>query len=78
MIGAEQYRRDDNQGIAVIQVDLEQVTRTATEHDLLAVGHKRETEDDVNEMQPAVRVRVNADTVAGSAALMVRRIQPHK
>jgi len=61
MIGTEQYWRDDNQGIAVIQVNLEQVTRTAAEHDLLAVGNKREAEDHVDDMQPAVRFRVASE-----------------
>jgi len=51
--------------LAVIQVNLEQVTGTTAEPDLLAVGNKREAEDRV-------------DDVAGIAALMVRRIQPYK
>ena len=41
-----------------MQVNLEQVTRTAAEYDLLAVGNKRKAEDHVDDMQQAVCFRI--------------------
>jgi sterol 3beta-glucosyltransferase len=46
---------------SMIGRNLEQVTRTPAEHDLLAVGNKREAEDNVDDMQPAVRLRIDAE-----------------
>jgi hypothetical protein len=57
VIGSEQYRRDDNQNIAIIQVDSKQVTRTTTEHNFLAECYKREAEDTIDEMEPPMRFR---------------------
>ena len=65
MIGTKQYRRNDYQGKAVIQIEPKEITAAAAKDDLLAVGNKREAENKVENMQPTSRLRVDPEHCCG-------------
>ena len=65
MISTKQYRRNDDQGKAVIQIAPKEITSAAAKDDLLTVGNEREAENKVENMQPTTRLRVNPERCCG-------------
>src|SRR6516164_2374702 len=59
MIASEQERRGYDRGITVAKMGLEYMARAASKNDLLAAGHQRHAEDEIDEIEPAAWPKIH-------------------